>query len=876
MKKNLLFILVILVLFISKLNAQDKELWGMTHNGGDNGTGVIFKTDINGENQVVLYSFSHIPSNGDGFNPRGSLVQANNGKLYGMTSNGGSTVKGVLFEFDPVSNSYTRKIDFIGANGRIPFGSLMQANNGRLYGMTFGGGSSSRGTLFEYDPVTNSLSKKVDFIGTSTGENPYGALIQANNGKLYGMTQSSGANGFGVLFEYDPATELFSKKIDFNGSVNGRNPYGSLIQASNGMLYGMTAAGGINSDGTLFEYDPATEILTKKLDFDDIATGHSPYGSLMQANNSKLYGMTVSGGINSDGTLFEYDPATDTFIKKLDFDNIAKGRGPQGSLMQTSIGKLFGMTDHGGINDKGVLFEYNINSNTFTKKLDFDGDNGHSPLYIHLIEVAYDTYTWSGGTDGNWYDSDNWNDGNSPRGTNNVIIPSGLATYPILTGASYCDDLSLDSDASLIGQENLSVGGDLVIKREITGYSGSSDGWHFISSPVSSQTIVGSDFEPTDGIDDLYSWGETSGEWQNYYGGSFSDTEFEVGKGYLVAYGSTTIKEFNGNFNTASYTKNLTYTAGEWEGWNLFGNPYPSAIDWDLITKSGGIYGSVAIVNPIDGSYKFWNGSTGDFTGGEIPVNQGFFVKANSAGQTITMKLSDQVHSVNDYYKSTLGAPQNTLTINLKGEHSNNKTYIQFRDEATPNFDYKVDAQKLFGFAEIAQIYTELNDEKYAINCLNYKEEDVHIQLGIYLIHDEDLQFDFEGIDSFSQDIRIELEDKTTEMFINIREQNNYSFRGSVNNESDRFLLHISKVTGVEDLESKVAQAYAVDGRVYIRLEEQSSFNNITIVDLSGRVVYEHSLNMQNLQSFDLSHLEGIYLVQLNSLSDRITAKVKL
>ncbi len=47
---------------------------------------------------------------------------------------------------------------------------------------------------------------------------------------------------------------VFTKKIDFDGLNNGSNPYGSLIEADNGKLYGMTKFGG-TGNGVLFEYD---------------------------------------------------------------------------------------------------------------------------------------------------------------------------------------------------------------------------------------------------------------------------------------------------------------------------------------------------------------------------------------------------------------------------------------------------------------------------------------------------------------------------------------------------------------------------------------------------------------------------------------------
>ena len=70
--------------------------------------------------------------------------------------------------------------------------------------MTVSGGTNGYGTLFEYDPTPTTtnpngvFSKKVDFTGSGTtgnGSSPYGSLIVSGS-KIYGMTNSGGANGF--------------------------------------------------------------------------------------------------------------------------------------------------------------------------------------------------------------------------------------------------------------------------------------------------------------------------------------------------------------------------------------------------------------------------------------------------------------------------------------------------------------------------------------------------------------------------------------------------------------------------------------------------------------------------------------------------------
>ena len=369
--------------------ADNGKLYGMTMEGGvgsccQSGAGTLFEWDPETDTFTKKMDFNRADN---GRNPTDLLVRANNGKLYGMTGKGGEYDLGVLFEWNPATNTFTKKLDFTGPeNGGHPLGSLMQADNGKLYGMTNDGGLENSGVLFEWDPVADTYTKKLTFNGEEEGGSPYGSLIQADNGKLYGTTGYGGVNKKGVLFEWDPATNIYIKKLDFNGAENGSNPYGSLLQANNGRLYGLTYTGGAYDLGVLYEWEPATDTYTKKLDFNGTDNGSNPFSTLIQANNGKLYGMTEYGGIYNLGALFEWDPATDSCTKKIDFDGAEYGSYPRGSLMQATNGKLYGMTSKERINDLGVLFEWDPVTGIFTKKLDYMGEKNGNYLQNTLVK----------------------------------------------------------------------------------------------------------------------------------------------------------------------------------------------------------------------------------------------------------------------------------------------------------------------------------------------------------------------------------------------------------------------------------------------------------------------------------------------------------
>ena len=428
------FIIQIIFLLFSNTSFSQTFLYGFTTKGGNSGGGTIYRVKPDGTSYSVVHNFygqtySAYPSftefveyngrlygitpfsSGQGILyefdpstgklssklkltnfgltfPNGTLTLIN-GKMYGMTYDGGSANKGTLFEYDPVVNTLTVKVNFSGLNGSRPNGSLTQYNS-KLYGLTneggTNGGTDGYGTLFEYDPQTDIFTKKKDFDGSDFVVHPIGNLV-VYNGKFYGVNRYSWFSNSGSVFEYDPISNNIIRKLNFNPQSNGSPPLGDL-SIFNGKIYGMLEQGNTpNSQGALYEYNPLNNVLTNMIDFNDISKGYEPHGKVLIYNN-RLYGMTHSGGSGSGarGTLYEFNPTDNVFTKKIDFVGATNGSYPNGSLM-TYNNKMYGITSFGGLANSGTLFEYNPTNSILTKKIDFNySPDGYEPeggLILH-------------------------------------------------------------------------------------------------------------------------------------------------------------------------------------------------------------------------------------------------------------------------------------------------------------------------------------------------------------------------------------------------------------------------------------------------------------------------------------------------------------
>ena len=211
------------------------------------------------------------------------------------------------------AQTFTTLANFEGLNGSRPFGLLVQGADGDIYGMTSAGGANGLGTIFKATP-DGALTTLYSFGSTPTdGAVPYGGLVQGVDGNFYGTTSESGANSNqvfagGTVFKITPGGALTTLH-SFNVS-DGAYPVASLVQGSDGNLYGTTAGGEASgTSGTVFKITPGGT-LTTLYNFceDGCLDGAAPSGPLIQTPDGNFYGTTSEFGAHGYGAVFKMTP----------------------------------------------------------------------------------------------------------------------------------------------------------------------------------------------------------------------------------------------------------------------------------------------------------------------------------------------------------------------------------------------------------------------------------------------------------------------------------------------------------------------------------------------------------------------------------------
>ena len=367
----------------------NNKLYGWLLNGGySQGISSLFEFNP-ANNQFAL----KITLGGDELQiPQGELMYYKN-KLYGAATYGGTLKGGGIYSFDLQTQAFEVKVPMAETNGRFFDQGGFLLHNDKFYGVTSSGGANGKGTLFQYDPNSNAYTQLFNFGGPD-GDNPYGQLVLFN-GKIYGTCRSGSTNNEGTIFEFNPTTNTVTTKVAFD-ITRGAGPACGLT-VYNGRLFGVTGHGGLNNDGVLFEYLPLPNALVKLADFKSSTTGSGPTSKLTAYNN-KLWGVTEGSNLGSyEGIIYEYDLATTVLSKKVQLAPLT-GQWAMGGLTLLN-NKLYGMTNIGGSGFlEGVLFEYDPATNSYTVKTDFEPINGKWARRTELAKVPAPTAPGSGGS----------------------------------------------------------------------------------------------------------------------------------------------------------------------------------------------------------------------------------------------------------------------------------------------------------------------------------------------------------------------------------------------------------------------------------------------------------------------------------------------
>ena len=329
------------------------NLYGTTSAGGEGhgkGIGTVFEIPAGTDKVTTLASFD----GRTGYGISGVTLDAQ-GNLYGTIAGEGGTIgNGSAFEIAHGSKAVTTLASFNNDGGQFPDGVVPDAR-GNLYGTAAIGGALGVASAYEIAAGTDTITPIANFSGTAPA--PKGVVMDAQ-GNLYGTDKGGGPYGAGSVYEVAKGSGAVTTLVTFDG-INGAGISNPVVDGQ-GNLYGTTSAGGQFAAGTVFEIPRGSGTAVTLATFDGPnGSAPDPSAGVVRDAQGNLYGITQAGGANGDGTVFEVPVGSNAVTTLASFTNSRQNLVT--GLLLDGQGDLVGTTD-GGSGFDGTVFKVALNA----------------------------------------------------------------------------------------------------------------------------------------------------------------------------------------------------------------------------------------------------------------------------------------------------------------------------------------------------------------------------------------------------------------------------------------------------------------------------------------------------------------------------------
>ena len=329
---------------------------------------------------------------------------------------------------------------------------------------------------------------------------------------------------------------------------------------------------------------------------------------------------------------------------------------------------------------------------------------------------------------------------------------------------------------------------------------------------------------------------------------------------------------FTGTFETSNVTKAISNAnnGGQYERWNLIGNPFPSYLDLNHFftdntgnLESGATNGVYAYDgDDSDGSeWTIYNSTTLDGNQKYIAPGQAFFVASASSGHTINFDTDMQsTAGTDDFLPGERRPNDDSFAQNASSSNSKISLALSFDDskyaatdiylntKASSGLDVGYDAGTFANQAGSLGLYSFLADgshpeTKLAIQAVSNNISDpVVIPLGVNAQSGIDYTIKLKERPQ-QEGVFIYLKDKLDNSMTLLTDQD-YSFNTSTDLQGDgRFEVHLSAFAlNTFDISKAPYSMIGLSGKVQVT-GELSKGDVITILDLRGRTLAKQTVN---------------------------------
>ena len=489
------------------------------------------------------------------------------------------------------------------------------------------------------------------------------------------------------------------------------------------------------------------------------------------------------------------------------------------------------------------------------------------------------------------------NDYNNAPTTANVAALAKLTVTLVIINDGTMNvghQASLVQTATTAGTVN-SGSGNFNVQSKLTGNWSSPTGapngrYWYIGSPMNN--TVASQFFDTPSMVRLWRYNATNNSWGiviHSQTPTTSSLKLVPGIGYLYRAGAnktitytSTAANLNNNITTnllapasdAAYVPVLGYST---TGYKYVANPYPSHVDWTLLSRLG-MNAGYWIRNSTNTSYDAYNATTqqGSLPSGQttkyIAPMQGFWVYAYTTPNALKIDNTDRVHSTN-----VLHAPNVNQVVRLKLNNGESSDYtVVYENELAANDFEEADTDKMFDY-DFHQLYTLEGEHELVLNGLSNATVKGSVDMGISVANSG--QYTIEATDLEVEEAVI-LEDRFNHTFQDMKVNPIYSFTSQVGTFNERFVLHFTATesvavgeTGTVADEVRVFNTSNQQVKVWVSNTSEYQGATVKVYDAIGNLVERKNMTSNELY-LDLDIANGIYVVEVTGAEKVFTKKI--
>ena len=422
--------------------------------------------------------------------------------------------------------------------------------------------------------------------------------------------------------------------------------------------------------------------------------------------------------------------------------------------------------------------------------------------------------------------------------------------------------------ANVVGGTNSSITGNVTAERFLPWASANNSGFRFVSHPLASNPVINTVTNLPIATNTLVGYNEGANA---YEGISNRAGTWPQGIGYGVWTNAATTLSFTGALQLSDVS--AVSMGNATERWNFAGNPFPSTLDWDALTRTDvqnavwvWVKDDIAVGGGAWGSYI--DGVAANGGSRYIAPMQGFMVRALAPGAPrlaypAAARISNQTPS---YQRTQASGDVYRVKVTNTTNQASLETVIRFRANATEIHDPAYDAEFVTDYlCSTPDLYTsDANGIKYSINALPaLGTAAVIVPLQLETFDANAVSFTFDASEMFTN-ARVQLEDSKTATFKELNNGDVVRFVSTANDPENRFRLHfnsISVTTSASNQALENIRLYAYEGALYVQGIEKAE--SLSIRDISGRTVYFKQQIELNGNAIRPSLAKGTYVVQL-------------